>query len=82
MRQQNSRQNELRARGGGVFASRAEELRRARAAGVVMPSAVVNEIPFIGDFDPDRRRHAIAELRVLLETLPEAGATGIVNPNS
>jgi sugar phosphate isomerase/epimerase len=73
---------ELSGRGGGVFAGRADELRDARAAGVVMPSAVVNQVPFLGEFDPDRRQRAIVELADLVRTLPIAGAAGIVSPNS
>ncbi|BCB77161.1 sugar phosphate isomerase/epimerase [Phytohabitans flavus] len=73
---------ELSGRGGGVFAGRAEELAQARKAGVVMPSAVVAQVPFLGDFDPERRRSAISELSELLRTLPQAGAAGIVSPNA
>jgi len=73
---------ELAARGAGIFEGRAEELRAARRAGVVMPSAVVLPTSFLGDFDPDRRRQAIAELSGFLGTLPQAGAAGIVCPNS
>jgi sugar phosphate isomerase/epimerase len=73
---------ELGAVGDGVFESRADELRAARQAGVVMPSAVVLPSVFLGDFDPDRRRAAIEELAGFLRTLGHAGATGIVCPNS
>lgn len=73
---------ELSGRGGGVFVGRSDELRRARSAGVVMPSAVVAQVPFLGEFDPEQRRKAIAELSDLLRTLPYAGAAGVVSPNS
>ena len=73
---------ELSGRGDGVFAARADELKRAREAGVQMPSAVVAQVPFLGDFDPGRRQLAISELSGLLRTLPYAGAAGIVAPNS
>lgn len=73
---------ELGARGGGVFEGRAGELRAARAAGVVMPSAVVLPTSFLGDFDAERREEGIAELEGFLRTLPDAGAAGIVSPNS
>ena len=72
---------ELSGKGGGVFSGRADELRAARAAGVQMPSAVVAQIPFPGDFDPERRAASIEELKLLLATLPAAGAAGIVCPN-
>lgn len=73
---------ELSGRGDGVFAARAEELARARENGVLMPSAVVAQVPFLGDFDPERRQKAISELSELLRTLPKAGAAGIVSPNA
>jgi hypothetical protein len=44
---------ELSGRGDGVFAGRAAELREARDAGVLMPTAVVHMDHFIGDFDRD-----------------------------
>lgn len=72
---------ELSGRGGGVFAGRREELARARAAGVVMPSAVVAMPHFVGDFDEGNRRSAIEDVKALLSTLPAAGAAGIVMPN-
>lgn len=72
---------ELGAQGEGRFAARTEELRRARAAGVVMPSAVAHTPLFVGDFDEDRRRKAIDDVKSILSTLPEAGAAGLVMPN-
>ncbi|MEO5920484.1 MAG: sugar phosphate isomerase/epimerase family protein [Pseudolysinimonas sp.] len=73
---------ELGAVGDRVFERRADELRAAREAGVVMPSAVVLPTAFLGDFDPDRRRLAIEELAGFLRTLGHAGSAGIVCPNS
>lgn len=72
---------ELSGRGGGVFAGRVEELRAAREAGVVMPSAVVAMSHFVGDFDDANRRSAIDDVKDLLSTLPAAGAAGVVMPN-
>ena len=72
---------ELGAQGEGRFAARAEELRRARGNGVVMPSAVAHTPLFVGDFDPDNRRKAIDDVKSILSTLPEAGAAGLVMPN-
>jgi sugar phosphate isomerase/epimerase len=73
---------ELGAVGNGEFERRADELRAAHGAGVVMPSAVVLPSAFLGDFDPGRRRLAIDELAGFLRTLGHAGANGIVCPNS
>ena len=73
---------ELGGPGNGVFASRTAELREARRAGVLMSSAVMHTDVFLGDFDPDRRRRAMAELRVLLTTVAEAGGRGVVCPNA
>lgn len=72
---------ELGAQGDGRFAARADELARARAAGVVMPSAVAHTSLFVGDFDPDRSRRAIEDVKAILSMLPSAGATGLVMPN-
>ena len=72
---------ELGAQGDGKFAARADEFRRARDAGVAMPSAVAHTALFVGDFDPDRRRQAIDDVKTILTTLPAAGAAGLVMPN-
>ena len=73
---------ELSGRGDGVFAARAAELRAARDAGVVMPTAVVHMDHFIGDFDRDRRRDAIEQVKLLLTTIVEAGGFGVVSPHA
>src|SRR4051812_47407756 len=73
---------ELSGKGDGVFGARATELREARAAGVVMCSAVMHTTTFLGTFEPEGRRTAIADLKVLLSTIVEAGGLGIVSPNS
>lgn len=73
---------ELSGKGGGVFAGRVDELRAARDAGVVMPSAVVHMDHFIGDFDERLRRDATEELKVLLSTIVEAGGRGVVTPHA
>jgi sugar phosphate isomerase/epimerase len=72
---------ELSGRGHGVFAGRAAELREARAAGVVMCSAVMHTDVFIGNFEPERSRSAIEQLKQLLSTVAEAGGRGVVTPN-
>lgn len=73
---------ELSGKGGGVFGARAAELREARAAGVVMCSAVMHTPTFLGTFEPEGRRTAIEDLKVLLSTIVEAGGLGIVSPNA
>lgn len=72
---------ELGAQGDGRFAARADELAAAQRAGVVMPSAVAHTPLFVGDFDPERRRKAIEEVKEILSTLPAAGSAGLVMPN-
>ena len=52
---------ELRGRGDLAFARRLPELRRARAAGVVMPTVCVEMDHFIGDFDAARSADAVAQ---------------------
>lgn len=72
---------ELCAQGDGIFAGRRDELKRARAAGVVMPSAVVVMPYFVGSLDPADRRKARDETGRVLGALAEAGAGGLVAPN-
>ena len=73
---------ELSGQGSGVFGARAGELRKARADGVVMCSAVMHTPTFLGSFEPEARATAIEDLKVLLSTIVEAGGLGIVSPNA
>ncbi|MGC5022563.1 sugar phosphate isomerase/epimerase family protein [Micromonospora sp. DT47] len=71
---------ELRGRGDLAFARRLPELRRARAEGVVMPTVCVEMDHFIGDFDPERSRDAVANLRSQLSVIAELGGIGAMTP--
>jgi sugar phosphate isomerase/epimerase len=71
---------ELLGAGDGRFAARAGELRAARDAGVIMPTVCVQMDHFIGDFDPDRRRDARENMKMLLSTIVEAGGFGAITP--
>jgi sugar phosphate isomerase/epimerase len=73
---------ELRARGDGHFAARLPELRAARKAGVVMATVCPETDHFIGDFDPDRRRDAVEQLRSQLSVIAELGGEGVLTPAS
>ena len=73
---------ELRARGDGHFAARLPELRGAAKAGVVMRTVCPETDHFIGDFDPERRRDAIAQLRSQLSVIAELGGDGVLTPAS
>lgn len=73
---------ELRARGGGQFAARLRELRAAARSGVVMATACPEADHFIGDFDPEKRRDAVAELRTQLSVIAEIGGAGVLTPAS
>src|ERR687896_2671876 len=64
---------ELRARGDGRFAARLPELRAAARAGVVMATVCPETDHFIGDFDAERRRDAVAQLRSQLTVIAELG---------
>ncbi len=72
----------IELRGGPDFAGRLEELKRARRAGVVMPSVCVAADHFIGDFAPERRRDAIQTMKTLLTVIVEAGGFGAITPAS
>ncbi|HEX5877704.1 MAG TPA: sugar phosphate isomerase/epimerase family protein [Actinomycetota bacterium] len=73
---------ELRARGDGHFASRLPELRAAARAGVVMATVCPETDHFIGDFDADRRRDAVEQLRSQLSVIAELGGAGVLTPAS
>jgi sugar phosphate isomerase/epimerase len=73
---------ELRGKGDFHFESRLPELRRARAAGVLMPTVCVDMPHFIGDFDAGKRRDAVAQLTSQLSVIAELGGTGVMTPAS
>ena len=73
---------ELRAKGDGHFAGRLPELRAAARAGVVMRTVCPDTDHFIGDFDADLRRDAIAQLRTQLSVIAELGGEGVLTPAS
>lgn len=73
---------ELRSTGGFGFEARLPELRRAHSRGVLMPTACVEMSHFIGAFDEDLRRDAIAQLRSQLSVLAEIGGRGVMTPAS
>jgi sugar phosphate isomerase/epimerase len=73
---------ELRASGDGEFAARLPELRAAARAGVVMATVCPDTDHFIGDFDPERRRDAVAQLRTQLSVIAELGGDGVLTPAS
>jgi sugar phosphate isomerase/epimerase len=71
---------ELLGQGDFRFRERLPELRSARAAGVTLPSVCVQMDHFIGDFDADRRRDAIANMKSLLSVIAEIGGYGAITP--
>ena len=73
---------ELRAAGDGRFRERLPELRRARAAGVEMPTVCVEMTHFIGAFDEELREDAIEQLRQQLSVMAEIGGLGAMTPAS
>ncbi len=73
---------ELRGRGGGQFASRLPELTAAAAAGVPMPTVCVEMLHFVGDFDPDRRRDALVQMKSQLSVMAAIGGRLAVTPTS
>ena len=71
---------ELLGRGDGAFERRLPELRAARDAGVVLSSVCVAMDHFIGDFDPERRRDAIGQMKLLISVIGEVGGAGAITP--
>ena len=64
------------------FRERLPELRAARRAGVAMPSVCPATDHFIGDFDTERRRDAIAQMKSLLSVMAVIGGRGAMTPAS
>ena len=73
---------ELRGQGGHRIRERLPELRAARRAGVVLPTVCVEMLHFIGDFDGERRRDAVANVRTMLSVVAELGGTAAMTPAS
>ncbi|MDH2430252.1 sugar phosphate isomerase/epimerase [Sphaerisporangium sp. TRM90804] len=73
---------ELRGKGDLHFAGRREELKRALADGVVMPTVCVDMAHFIGDFDAAKREDAVRQLRSQLSVIGELGGLGVMTPAS
>jgi sugar phosphate isomerase/epimerase len=69
----------IELRGHGDFGLRAR-LPELRAAGAVFPSVCVAMDHFIGDFDAERRRDAVDNLRSQLSVIAELGGFGVVTP--
>ena len=61
---------------------RLPELRAAARAGVVMRTVCPDTDHFIGDFDADLRRDAVAQLRSQLSVIAELGGEGVLTPAS
>lgn len=73
---------ELRSAGNLQFQDRLPELRRARDAGVVMPTACVEMSHFVGAFDDTLRKDAVAQLKSQLSVMAEIGGRGVMTPAS
>ncbi|MFI7436060.1 TIM barrel protein [Micromonospora haikouensis] len=71
---------ELGGRGELALARRLPELRRARAAGVIMPTVCVEMDHVIGDVDPERSADAVRNLRSQLSVVAELGGVGVTTP--
>jgi len=73
---------ELRGQGNHRLRERLPELRSARRSGVQMPTVCVEMDHFIGDFDADRRRDAVANMATQLSVIAEIGGIGAITPAS
>lgn len=71
---------ELRGDGELSLPRRLPQLRRARAAGVAMRTVRIEAGHFIGDFDPERARLAVRDVRAQLSVIGELGGAGVVIP--
>ena len=73
---------ELRGKAGHRLRERLPELRAAAREGVVMPTVCVDMPYFIGDFDPELRTDAVAQLKTQLSVIAELGGLGAMTPAS
>ncbi|MGW5333923.1 sugar phosphate isomerase/epimerase family protein [Streptomyces bauhiniae] len=73
---------ELRAKGDLHFAGRLDELKQAAKDGVVMPTVCVDMPHFLGAFDAELRRDAVAQLKSQLTVIAEIGGRGAQTPAS
>ena len=73
---------ELRGRGEGQFAARLPELSKAAAAGVPMPTVCVEMLHFVGDFDAERRRDALVQMKSQLSVMSMIGGRLAMTPAS
>jgi sugar phosphate isomerase/epimerase len=73
---------ELRGKGDFAFRERLPELRRAAADGVVMPTVCVDMLHFLGAFDDEQRRDAVAQMKSQLSVIAELGGVGAQTPAS
>lgn len=73
---------ELRSAGDLQFKARLPELRRARNAGVVMPTACVDMTHFVGAFDDELRKDALVQLKSQLSVMAEIEGRGVMTPAS
>jgi sugar phosphate isomerase/epimerase len=71
---------ELRGQGRHRIRERLPELHGARRDGVVMNTVCVEMLHFIGDFDADRRRDALENMRTQLSVIAELGGTAAMTP--
>jgi len=71
---------ELRGEGDLRFRERRSEIRAARDAGAAMPTVCVMMDHFIGDFDAERRRDAVTNMKELLSIIAEGGGFGAITP--
>ena len=73
---------ELRGRGDGQFAARLPELTRRRPPGVPMPTVCVEMLHFVGDFDAERRRDALVQMKSQLSVMAAIGGRLAMTPAS
>jgi sugar phosphate isomerase/epimerase len=73
---------ELRGQGGHRLRERLPELHRARRDGVVLNTVCVEMLHFIGDFDTERRRDALDNMRTMVSVIADIGGTAAMTPAS
>lgn len=71
---------EIQAGSLSEWSARRESLLSAARSGVVMPTICLAGGPFIGEFDPAKRKEAIERMKFLLSFASQIGASGVITP--
>lgn len=73
---------ELRGKGDLSFETRMPEFKEALKAGADLATVCPQMDHFLGDWDPDKRKDAIKNLKMMLNVIAELGGKGVMTPSA